>query len=261
MGSQHSCDPCSSLQPWVAEKCLATTEATVSRNQHALPLRCSPRAPPGGALCPPKRAGLELLRAGVGTPLRRAVLGAGCARGPPEVDPAQRPHRVLRPLGRARPPRPCPQLRPRPRASRSASVPGAAASLLTVARAPRRRSPPAPGPRARRARGLRGRGRPPRPACAGRRSSRAARRAAPRTSAALLPRCRLHARSQPDTDSAFSCRRIALEPPRRLRKKEKKKKKGKQQPGGRRSSARPELSPRSAEPPRVMSCPDQRRAP
>lgn len=93
-------------------------------------------------------------------------------------------------------------------------------------------------------------GAPPRPACAGRRSSRAARRAAPRASAALLPRCRLLARSQPDTDSAFSCRRIALEPPRRLRKNEKKKKKGKQQPGGRRSSARPELSPRSAEPPR-----------
>lgn len=65
-------------------------------------------------------------------------------------------------------------------------------------------------------------GAPPQSACAGRCSSRAARRAALRASAALLPRCPLAARSPPDTDSAFSCRRIALEPPRLLRKRKKK---------------------------------------
>lgn len=111
-----------------------------------------------------------------------------------------------------------------------------------------RRGGRAGGPAARRAGPE---GAPPRLACAGRRSSRAARRAAPRASTALLPRCRLHARSQPATDSAFSCQRIALEPPRLLRKK---KKKGNNSPAV--SGAAP--SPSSA--PGVRSRPGKGRA-
>ncbi|XP_074214088.1 uncharacterized protein LOC141575976 [Camelus bactrianus] len=200
-------------------------------------------SPPGGALCPPKRAGLELLGAGVGAPLRRAVQGAGCAAVPRRsihrsAGTSSRGHsaaRAPRAPARRRVPSPAPAARPRRPRGGGKFAPGRSAPPPPPPPRPSHASAPGRpgrgGGRAARAcgpldaRAPKGRPPPPHPGqvCAGRRSSRAARRAAPRASAALLPRRPLPARSPPDTDAAFSCRRISLEPPRLLRKKGKRK--------------------------------------
>lgn len=171
---------------------------------------------------------------------RRSVRAApGALRGRYTAAPAPRPARV-RYLW------PCLALHPQTGACHSAWAPRAAASLPPAARTRCRPAPVAPALLARGAR-HRGGGEEVRAAgpqgapcphphwsgCAGRSSSRAARRAAPRVPAALLRRCPLPTRSPPDTDSAFSCLLIWSEPRRLLRKKKRQTEAGQQaeQPG------------------------------
>ncbi|XP_032329731.1 nascent polypeptide-associated complex subunit alpha, muscle-specific form-like [Camelus ferus] len=241
---EGSCDAFVLFSPLnLALSILAATEATVPSKRHAGPSRCSPkphqeapfalRSGPGsnssGPGWAPLCAGRCRVRAAPRSP-------GGRSTAVPALRPAAtRPRAPLVPLPGA--------ASPAPRRLLGLGAPGAAASLPPAARPRRRRrrrAPPTPPPRGapgeaaggrrgRAGRWTRGprRGAPPPPhpgqVCAGRRSSRAARRAAPRASAALLPRRPLPARSPPDTDAAFSCRRITLEPPRLLRKKGKRK--------------------------------------
>ena len=181
----------------------------------------------------------------------------GSPRGRSTAAPAPRPAAVL---SRA-PLAPLPgAASPAPRLPLGLSPPlGAAASLPPAARPRHRCAPPAPGSRARRERRRQAGGRPGGRAPKGRpRGWRAravavpalpaGRRPAPRPRSSRAAGSTL-ARSR--TQTAFSCQRIALEPPRLLRKK---KKKGNNSPAV--SGAAP--SPSSA--PGVRSRPGKGRA-
>lgn len=217
--------------------------------------RAVPPSPTRGRPLPAEAGRAGTPGAGADCPLARGGAGCGPRRG--SLSPTPPP-----PRGRytsAPAPRPAAARLPaplalRPRASRSASAPQGGGKFApgrpalqpprsSCASAPRRagRGPePAPG-----ACQLPGRpapkGRPP-----GRRARAAAvpalaagRRPAPRPRSSRAARSPL-ARSR--TQTAFSCRRIALGPPRLLRKQGK--------PENNSPAARPQLSPRSAEPPR-----------
>ncbi|XP_044936253.1 basic proline-rich protein-like [Mustela putorius furo] len=172
--------------------------------------------------------------------------------------PASRPAAVqLRaPLA----PRPRPPARPRPRpprggvkfaSGRPAPLPARSSCASALGRAGR--GPPAG------ARGVRAAGHPaPKGRPPGRRARAAAvpalaagRRPVPRPRSSRAARSPL-ARSR--TQTAFSCRRIALGPPRLLRKQG--------EPENNSPAARPQLSPRRAEPPRDAGpCPQPVRSP
>lgn len=181
-----------------------------------------------GQAITPARRGWEVEGMPFCAARRRVRAAPGALRGRYTAAPAPRPARVRHLC-------PCLALHPQPGACRSAWAPRAAASLPPAAQTRCRPAPGgacAPGAWGKAPRGWRGSegGRTPRgalsppphwPACAGRSSTRAARRAAPRVPAALLRRCPLPTRSPPDTDSAFSCLLIWSEPRRLLRKKKK----------------------------------------